>query len=381
MGASIRLVKILGVPISLHFSWFIIFGLFIVVFENHFGQREYSWSAEERWLASLATSLLLFLSVLAHELSHSLVAIRRGIPVKGITLFIFGGVSQIMREAPRPSTEFIVAVVGPLCSFILGSAFLGLGIWLEGISQHLSAIAWILGWANIGLGVFNMLPGFPLDGGRVLRSVIWQITRSYSQATRLATLGGQAIAFVMIALGIVSAILDDAHMAQGLWLVVLGVFLQVVASSSRRQSRLQENLHNYTARDVMTGESSCPAVPGDITLSRLMEDFVAPARPDFLVITREGRAQGVITRRLIEQVPRDQWQHCLASSVMVPLDRFRPDVLEAEGVVAVGPQEAAYNVIELMEGRRVKRVLVIEDGALLGTIDRDSMRRFARRRA
>ena len=371
MGASVRLGKILGIPVSLHFSWFIIFLLFTIIFEGHFDQRYHSWSTGERWLIALATSLLLFISVLAHELSHSLMAIRRGIPVKGITLFIFGGVSQIAREAQRPSTEFIVAIVGPFASIILGFVFLGLAIGLEDVSEHLSAMAEMLAYVNIGLGVFNMLPGFPLDGGRVLRAAAWWITRNYWRATNLATLGGQAVALVMIAIGITLVILDRSNLMQGVWLVIMGIFLQTAASASRRQFRIRENLRNYTVRDVMMGEKSCSVAPRDITLSQLMEDYITPSGSDFFVLTWGGRAQGVITRRLIERVPQNKWPETWASSVMVPLAQHSPIT------VVVGPEEDAYNVMELMEGEDVERVLVIEDGVLLGLIAHDGMRRFS----
>ena len=312
MGASVRLGKILGIPVSLHFSWFIIFFLFTIIFEGHFDKRSLSWSAEERWIAAVATSVLLFLSVLAHELSHSLVAIRRGIPVKGITLFIFGGVSQIAREAQKPSTEFMVAVVGPLASVILGLLFLGLAMGLEGVSQHLSSVAWVLVSVNIALAVFNMLPGFPMDGGRVLRAVVWQITRNYWRATSLATRGGQVVALAMTASGIVLLLLASDYLVLGLQLVVIGIFLLAIASASHRQYRLRERLGSYTAREVMTigvGEDA----PVDVV-----------------------------------------------------------------SVNAVSPEEVAYDVMELMDERGLKQVLVVEQGVTLGYIDRDSILRMSK---
>ena len=371
MGSSIRLGRILGIPISLHYSWFIIFVLFTLLLERHFGQDQSyrSWAAEERWAVALATSLLFFFSVLVHELSHSLVAIRRGIAVKGITLFVLGGVSQIAREAQRPSTEFMVAVVGPFSSIIIGFVFLGLAVGLEDVSEHLSAAAWILFSGNILVGIFNMLPGFPLDGGRVLRAVVWRITRNYWRATRLAAMGGQAIAVAMIAIGIALIVIDRANLIQGLWLVGLGLFLQAVASASRRQSRLEENLDSYKAGDVMS--TNWPEAPVDITLSRLMDEYIKPSGSEFLVLSRAGTAQGVITRRLVEHVPQHKWAETWAGSVMVAL----------RGAVAVGPEERAYDLIELMDRKDVKEVLVIERGVLLGFISRDAIQRRAGMRA
>ena len=372
MGASIKIGKVLGIPVSLHFSWFIIFIIFTFLLEGHFGRSKPLWSADERWLAALATSMLLFLSVLAHELSHSLVAIRRGIPVTGITLFIFGGVSQLGREAHKPSSEFMVAVVGPLSSIALGLMFLGLSIGLEGLSQHLSAIAGILVSANVVLAVFNMLPAFPMDGGRVLRATVWGITRNYWRATRLATMGGQAIAFAMIAAGITFAVLNSDYVISGVWLVIIGIFLQSVASASHRQSRLQENLQGYTARDVMA--TSLKVAPGNVTLSQLVEGYIRPMEvsdpqaADFFMLAWAGKVQGVITRELIGRVPQNKWPETWATSVMVPLDR----------AVSVGPEEDAYSVMELMEQKAVKHVLVIKEGVPFGFIARDSLRHFPR---
>ena len=191
MGGSVRIGRVLGIPVSLHFSWFIVFVLFSFIFERHFNDSTYAWPAWERWLVALATSLMLFLSVLAHELSHSLVAIRWGIPVNGITLFLFGGVSHIAREASKPLTEFVIAAVGPFSSIVLGFVFLGVAFGLEGVSEHLAAIAWLAVYVNIMLGIFNMLPGFPMDGGRVFRAVTWRITGNYWRSTRIATVWGK----------------------------------------------------------------------------------------------------------------------------------------------------------------------------------------------
>ena len=374
--------KILGIPVHLHFSWFVILFLTTILFARYF---DGSWSTEERWLAGLGTSLLLFMSVLFHELSHSLVAIRRGIPVYGITLFILGGVSQIAREADKPSTEFLIAVVGPLSSIILGFLFLGLAIGLEGVSQHLSTIAGILFSVNIGLAIFNMLPGSPLDGGRVLKAVVWRITRNQAVATKLATMGGQAVAIMMIVIGITLAILDSAGivrgvLVQGLWLVVLGIFLQMMASASLRQFRLRESLNSYQAKDLMAG--NCPVAPADVSLSRLMEEYIRPSGSDFLVLTKGERVQGVIIQQSIEKIPRSQWDQIGPSSVMSPLDTLVADSSNEETplgrVVAVGPEEAAYHVMELMESKGLKRVLVIDQGVLLGFIGRDRLRSFTR---
>ena len=312
-------------------------------------------------MVALATSLLMFLSVLAHELSHSLVAIQRGIPVKGITLFVLGGVSQIAKEAERPSTEFMIAIVGPLTSFALGLGFLGISIGLEGTSGYLSELAWTLGFINITLGVFNMLPGFPLDGGRVLRAMAWRITRDYWRATRLAAFGGQILALLMIGGGIAVVISEGAGWTQGMWLVMLGIFLYSVAAGSHRQTRVMRDLWNVTAADVMAPGPRTE--PEGINLTQLME---GPPNDELVLLTRWGLVRGVVTRQMIRKVPKGRWHLQTAGSIVIPL----------EGVLAVGPEEVAYRVVELMDERNVNYALVMDKGLALGSITSRSLRNY-----
>ena len=234
MGASVSFVKLFGIPIRFHLSWFLIFGFFILLFENRFDNNQYQWGAVERLVSAIAASTLLFVSVLVHELSHSLVALRRGLPVKNITLFLFGGVSQIGQEAERPSTEFVIALVGPLTSIMLGFIFLAVAVGLGSFRAEILVIAEMMFYANIGLGLFNMLPLFPMDGGRVLRAFLWWMTGSFPRATNLAYITSQVLATVMIGVGIVLAVWMDGFLLGGMWLVVLGVFLQIVSLGSRQ---------------------------------------------------------------------------------------------------------------------------------------------------
>ena len=368
MTASIKLGRILGIPISLHLSWFVIFFFFVITFERYFQQSVYSWSNEERWLAAIGTSLLLFLSVLLHELTHSIVAIRRGIPVKGITLFLFGGVSQISRDAQRPSTEFLIAVVGPLSSILLGLLSLGMALTLEDVSQHASAIAWIVGIVNIGMvGIFNLLPCFPMDGGRVLGAGIWRITRNYWLATRLATLGGQAIASMMILAGVALVILDRADRLDdiwtlGLWWMVIGTFLFTIATASRRQYQLKENLKGYTARDLMN--THLVEAPMDLSMGRLMEEYMTASKHDFVVLMWAGKPQGLVTRQSAESVSKSHRPETMAVSAMIPM----------QVVDRVAPDDSAESAVELMSAKGLRQVLVIEEGKLLGFIAGDVIR-------
>ncbi len=367
MGSAIGLGRICGIPVRIHLSWFAIFFVFIFIFEGYFGQRYQSWNPGQRWLASVLTTLLLFGSVLAHELSHSLVAIRSGIPVKGITLFIFGGVSHIAREAQRPSTEFIIAVVGPVSSLLIALLFLAVAVGTQGLSEHISAIAFIVAWVNITLAVFNMLPGFPLDGGRVLRAAAWRITKSYRRATKIATLGGQLIGIAMITIGVLLVVFDLDEIAQGLWLVVMGVFLYSVAKASQKGFSLQEGMKGYTARDVLS--PTYAAAPENISLRELVNDTFPANATDLVVLTGEAKAVGVLIRGLIEKVPRSKWAETEARSVMLPVSE-----------ISVPPGATASEAVEFMEDKGYKSALVVDGGSVLGIIDLDRLRNFARSR-
>lgn len=254
MASTITIGRVRGIPIGVHYSWFVAFLLFSFMLEQYFHQGYHSWSGEERWALALTTSLMLFASVVFHELAHSIVAVMRGMPVSGITLFIFGGVSHLDREARRPSTELMVAVAGPASSVLLGLALLGIAAVLEAPSGRASAVAWVLGFANIFLlGLFNLAPAFPMDGGRVLRAAVWQVTRNHRRATVLATLGGQAVGLGMMGLGAVLVILDRSSLVSGVWLMVLGFFLQTLASASRRQPAPSGKAEGYSSGGSVSG--------------------------------------------------------------------------------------------------------------------------------
>ena len=366
MGASIKVGRILGIPVSLHISWFVVLLVFVFLFQSHYDEVHPSWAAGERWAVALATSLMLFLSVLAHELSHSVVAIRRGIPVNGITLFVFGGVSHIGREANRPSTEFVIAVVGPAASIVLGVLFLGLALALEGISGHLAAIAWVLVYANIMLGIFNMLPGFPMDGGRVVRAAVWRVSGDYWRATRLATRASQFLAGTMVAGGIVLVLLPSVHWVQGAWLILIGIFLQAMASASYRQVRLRQSLTGLRAEDVMsTSYTYAPHHVSLVDVSRAMMADVPPvsSTPDYVVLYSDGGIRGLIARAQGGGIRLGRRTVSKGSSLVVPV----------ENMPVVGPEEDALVALDLIEERKASHALVIENGVLLGVLGREEL--------
>jgi Zn-dependent protease len=254
MASTITIGRVRGIPIGIHYSWFVAFLLFSFMLEQYFHQSHHSWSVEERLALALATSLMLFVSVVFHELAHSIVAVMRGMPVNGITLFIFGGFSHLDREARRPSTELIVAVAGPASSVLLGLVLLGIAEVLEAPSGRASAVVWFLGFANVFLlGLFNLVPAFPMDGGRVLRAAVWQVTRNHRRATVVASLGGQAVGLGMVGLGAALVVLDRSSLVSGIWLLVLGFFLQSLASAGRRQPAPPGKAEGYSSGGSVSG--------------------------------------------------------------------------------------------------------------------------------
>ena len=354
MGGNIRLGKILGIPLSVSYSWFIILGIVTFLLADRFGDQNPGWSTAEHWLIGAATSLLFFVSVLVHELSHSVLAINRGIPVKGITLFIFGGISQIAREAQRPFVEFIIAGIGPLSSFILGGLFLGLYVVTRDTSAHLGEMAFTLAFINFSLGIFNMLPGFPLDGGRVLRSIIWGVTGNYWRATLLATRAGQLVAILMIGGGIAMFLFLQEF--QGLWLAAVGWFLAMAASSGLGQFQLRRRLQGYRVRDLMT--ASYLTVPLEISLETLATEHILRSRQNVYFVVQEDLCLGMITFKAMSRVPRNLWSTTTVAETMKPL----------VDIPSISPTVDAIQALEMIEERKFPIVLVKDGDELLGFV-------------
>ena len=230
MNASLWLGRVFGIPIEVNISWVFVFLLLTFLLAGEFEDARLHWTVAQRWTVAMVTVVLFFLSVLAHELSHSVMAQYKGIPVRGITLFIFGGVSRLDREPQRPITEFAIASVGPLCSILLAGVFGGAWYLLGRGHSTLEIVLLLLAWTNLSLGVFNLMPGYPLDGGRLLRAGIWGMTGSYRRATQIAARSGQALGGAMILGGAYLALRVDP--VTGVWVAVVGLFLFSMARSS-----------------------------------------------------------------------------------------------------------------------------------------------------
>ncbi|MCI0893338.1 MAG: site-2 protease family protein [Chloroflexi bacterium] len=370
MGPSLRLIKIFGIPVEINFSWIFIFLLVTYLLGSQFGHTHPGWPVAQQWGLAVTTSALFFLSVLAHELSHSLVAVRRGIPVLSITLFFFGGVSQLSHEARRPYTEFVVTVVGPLSSILLALVFGGLWYLLRPYSESLEVVFRLLMTINLMLGVFNMLPGFPLDGGRMLRAAIWGITGNFWRATQVAARIGQAFGVLMVLGGVSLAVLDFALFGvSGIWMALIGGFLFSAATASYRQGRAREGLKSFRVSDVLTDDWW--TLPGDMPLGSPLVGQRLARQNDVVMVSLNGRVEGLLTRRLFDSVPRSQWPFTPLSRVMMPLG----------SMPWLAPEDTMSDALERVESSRIDRLAVrnAAGGELLGVVSREDILRFARR--
>src|SRR6266699_3793062 len=360
MPGSFRIGKIAGIDIDIHVSWIIILVLLTVsLAAGWFPQLFPGWSTATYWVVGLISSLLLFVSVLLHELAHSLVARRRGLPVKSITLFIFGGVSNIEREPTSPGIEFQMALVGPLASLVIGVICLLLQLPLRGSNSPLEGILFYLAVTNILLGVFNLIPGFPLDGGRVLHSIVWRLTGNMRQAMRVASLTGQLIAYLFILLGI--WLFFAGSILNGLWFGFIGWFLLSAAQSANTQVMLTSVLRGVTVGEVMNPKPA--TVPANISLQQLVDAYFLPGGLRYALVMQADQLVGLMTLSDNRHIPREQWGQVPVSTAMIPLARLH----------VVTPQQSLSDVLPLMAGRDVNQLPVVEHGALVGILSRDAI--------
>ncbi len=360
---GISIGKAFGIPLRLHYSWFIIFVLVVwSLAAGYFPAAYPHWNLTTSIVAGVITSLLFFGSVLAHELMHSIVAKRAGIPIHAITLFIFGGVSQMTEEPRQPQVEFRMALAGPLTSLALGGIFLAIWLWLEGIPEFVKAISFWLGWINIVLAGFNLIPGFPLDGGRILRSLLWWRSGDLRSATRIASNIGRGVGYLFIFIGI--ALMFTGNWINGLWLAFIGWFLESAAAGSYRQLALQDILKGHKVSELMTQD--CPVVPPELTIQQLVnEQILSHGRRCFPVV-QHTRVLGIITIHDIKAVPREQWTTKTAGEAMTPFAKLK----------SVGPDEDLSTVLRILTEQNVNQLPVVKDGNIIGMIARDNLLSF-----
>lgn len=366
-GSGLRIGRVLGIPIYLHSSWFLIFAL--ITYSYATGLNNDSWSVAQRWTVGLLVSLFFFSSLLFHELSHSMVAKRYRIPVASITLFIFGGIASITREPERAGQEFQIAAAGPLSSYLLSAGFFLVAAFTAANSAA-NEIASTLGWINLGLATFNLLPGFPLDGGRIFRSIVWGITKDYSRSTRIAARSGQGIAYAMMGGGLLYAIhaySSGGDFVNGLWLTFIGWYLLTAARQSYVQVEAHGALEGLHAADVMTSE--LPSVKRDMTLEEYAEEAARTGRRAHLVVS-DGQLAGLMTVQALQSVPREEWNMTSVQAAM----------LSRDGLQMASPDEPALQLLERMRKANVDEMAVVTGGNLVGLITRDSILRVVQAR-
>jgi Zn-dependent protease/predicted transcriptional regulator len=361
VGGSFNLGKVFGIQVRLHYSWFIIFMLVTVTLVYP------HWSQLLSWVMGIITSLLFFASVLAHELAHSLVGRVNGVPIKSITLFIFGGMAQMTREATKASAELKMAIAGPACSLAIGG-FFGL-VWFltRGTIEPVAEMAGWLAIINVALAAFNLSPGFPLDGGRVFRALMWYFSGNYQRSTQVATRVGQGIAYTFIAGGIAIMFLFGEWLS-GLWLVFIGWFLQSTASMSYRQTQWREALSGLTASQMMT--SDYLTVPPDTTIDQLVHEHVLPKGHHLFLVAKGERFKGMLTLQNIKSVPQSKWGTTPVEKIMVPAERLK----------AVSPDQDGLRVVEQMDENGLNQMPVASEGRIIGVVTRDNLLRFLRTR-
>jgi Zn-dependent protease/predicted transcriptional regulator len=363
MGSSIKLGRIFGIDIGIHWSWIFIFLIVTWSFATGLLADTYpGWSGVQLWVAGAVIAGVFFLSILAHELSHAIVSNRSGLPVRSITLFVFGGVSNLTREPDTPGMEFRIAVVGPLTSLAAGALFAAGWAALYNINQGLAGICAYLAVINTSLAVFNMLPGFPLDGGRVFRSIVWARNKNRLRATRTASHMGQWIAYAIMGLGVVYTFVFGLF--SGLWFLLIGFFLRNASAASYEQLVIETTLSGIPVRDVM--QTEIYRLPPDTSLEELVHDYVLRHNARSFAVMAGGDFAGLITLSDIRKVPRDQWPATSVYRAMTPATRLH----------TVGPNESLTRVLQMMAMYDVNQLPVVWGRELLGMLNRGDVLRF-----
>lgn len=369
MSSSIKIGRISGIPIAIHPTWIIAF-FFIAwtistLFENSFS----SWSTVQVWTGAVIGSLALFASVLVHELAHSIVAQRLGLPVEGITLFIFGGVSQIRGRYKRARDEFLVAFAGPLSSLIIGA--LGLFAWFLFRPEHsedtglVMGIIFYLGFMNIILGVFNLLPGFPLDGGRVLRSIVWGWSHNESTATRVAVGVGSLVAYGLIGLGIFQFINGETF--SGLWIAFIGLFLQSASRGERRAERARSSIGQVPLRAAVQQTSQFANATDRV--SDVMRDIVSRGFQQVVPVLENDAPIGFFTAEDARRFPATDWMNLSVGSVIYRQEPY-----------AVQLSDDAVDVLDAMQARKIPYAMVLAEDAVVGVVGQAELESLIRLR-
>ncbi len=361
---TIPLGRILGIPIGLDYSWFLIFGLLTWMLASSYFPSEFrNWPAALYWFTAAVTAIMLFVSVLLHELGHSVVALRYRIPVRSITLFVFGGVAQIGMEPPNAISEFYIAVAGPLVSLALALIFSVAKNAFVSV-EPLWGLVKYLAYINFALVLFNLIPGFPLDGGRVFRAIVWAVTKNLRRATLTAANVGRFFGFLFIFYGVWQVF--AGNLGGGVWIAFIGWFLDSAASAQVHQVVFQGALAGHRVSQAMS--TGCAAVSADLTLQQLVDDHILPSGRRCFLVNRGENTLGLMTLHRVKEVPRQEWASTTAAQVMLPLGDLK----------RIGPETELWTALQLMDRDGVNQLPVMTDSQVIGMLSRDDVITFLR---
>lgn len=357
---SFHLGTIAGISIGVHYTWFIIFFLLNASLFTNFSVRHEQWSDAVSLVTATATTLLFFASIILHELGHSLVAIARGIRVQAITLFIFGGVAQITKESTTATSEFLVAIAGPVVSFILAGLFYLLKL---GLTPYSTIATEAFGWLatiNLMVAVFNLVPGFPLDGGRIFRALVWGVTGDAMKGMQWAVTGGKFFAYFLMLLGLL-IVLQTGQLLNGLWMIGIGWFLLSAAEASGRAFVLERLTGHLKVGDIM--QKDVPTIAADVSIRDWMDETVLLTGQRAFFVERDDRIIGLVTLSDAVKQPRGQWSVTPVHAVMTSIDHL----------YMVEPSSGVLQVLQLMDQYAINQVPVAESGHIIGWITRQHL--------
>ena len=362
MRGSWRVGHIAGIEIGIHYTWLLALVFFTwLLGQSYFPAAYPGWQTYSYWIAGFLSTLILFVSVLIHELAHSLVARARGLQVSSITLFILGGVSNLSEEPEKPGLEFVMAIAGPVSSLVLAGIFWGIWYLLGNQITFARAIFGYMALANALLAGFNLLPGFPSDGGRVLRSILWKTTGNLLKATNIATIVGRLFAWIFIAIGIFLVfgfgIFGLSGFLNGIWLVFIGWFLNSAADNSRHEATLREHLTGVLVRQVM--EKNIESVRSDTYISDLVQTIFIQKRKRAIPVVDGENLVGVVTISDIKGIPQEKWGITPVSQVM-----------HREPIHAVKPEDDLNGAMKIIAQYDLNQIPVLNQGKLVGVLTR-----------
>ena len=367
---NIKLFKIFGIEVGLNWSWFLIFILVIFSLSTQVFPGWYpQFSLITNLILGFITAIFFFASVLTHELSHSVVANLSGISIRKINLFMFGGVAQMSKPPQTAVQEFLMAIAGPLASFVLSIFF---GIFWFGLRltnfKFLPVIAFFgyLSLINLSLGIFNLLPGFPLDGGRILRSILWYITEDLLSSTRIASILGQIIGYSMAAFGFMSIFIYQLQSFGGLWFIVLGLFLQNLAKTSYKQEIMRSSLETVFVRDVMRRDVQ--TINPDITINDLVKNWFMIYGHKIFSVLENGEIIGTVSTEDVKIIPKDRW---LTTTVREVLKTIKESQL-------INLESKVMDALHKMNGNKLDYLLIVEQNRLLGIIHIDDIMQYVK---